>query len=102
MVLSFYSGGMGSNPRARRYSFVARIVLTEVQSETDITERTSDLSLFGCHADTLKPFPQGTKVKIRIAQRGADFEAQARVVYVRPNLGMGIVSTSMTSMTSWF
>ena len=41
---------------ARRYSFVAGLELTGVRSETQISERTSDLSLFGCHVDTLKFF----------------------------------------------
>ena len=41
--------------RARRYSFHASIELTDLQSETQTKEQTSDLSLFGCHVDTLKP-----------------------------------------------
>jgi hypothetical protein len=84
-----------ANHRASRYSFVTSIELTDVRSETHITERTRDLSLFGCRVDTLRPFPQGTKVKIRIAHRSANFEALGRVAYVRPNAGMGIVFTSI-------
>jgi hypothetical protein len=84
-----------ANHRASRYTFAARIELTDVRSETHITERTRDLSLFGCRVDTLKPFPQGTKVKITIAHRSANFEALGRVAYVRPNAGMGIVFTSI-------
>ena len=84
-----------ANHRASRYSFVTSIELTDVRSETYITERTSDLSLFGCHVDTQNPFPQGTKVKIRIAHRSANFEALGRVAHVRPNAGMGIVFTSI-------
>ena len=83
------------HPRARRYPFVTKIELTDVQSETHIEERTSDLSLFGCHVDTLRPFPQGTKVNIRIAYRSANFEALGSVAYVRPNGGMGIVFTKI-------
>jgi len=84
-----------SRPRARRYSFAARIEVTNVQSEIHIEERTRDLSLFGCHVDTLKPFPQGTKVKIRIAHSSANFEALGKVAHVRPNAGMGIIFTSI-------
>ena len=83
------------HPRARRYLFVAKIELTDVRSEIHIEDRTSDLSLFGCHVDTLRPFPQGTKVKIRIAHRSANFEALGKVVYVRPNAGIGIVFTKI-------
>jgi hypothetical protein len=81
------------HPRARRYPFVTKIELTDVRSETHIVDRTSDLSLFGCHVHTLSHFPQGTKVKIRIAHRSSNFEALGRVAYVRPNAGMGIVFT---------
>jgi hypothetical protein len=84
-----------AHPRARRYSFVTKIELTDVRSETHIEDRTSDLSLFGCYVETQRPFPQGTKLKIRIAHRGANFEALARVAYVRPSAGMGIVFTTI-------
>jgi hypothetical protein len=83
------------HPRARRYPFVTKIELTDVRLETHIEDRTSDLSLFGCYVETQKPFPQGTKLKIRIAHRGANFEALGRTAYVRPNSGMGIVFTKI-------
>jgi hypothetical protein len=41
--------------RASRYPFQANVELTDVRLETQITGRTSDLSLFGCHVNTLKP-----------------------------------------------
>jgi hypothetical protein len=81
------------HPRARRYSFVTKIELTDVRLETHTEDRTSDLSLFGCYVETQNPFSQGTKLKIRIAHRGANFEAMGRVAYVRPDAGMGIVFT---------
>ncbi len=52
--------------RTRRYSFRASIELTDLQSETQTKEQTSDLSLFGCHVATLKPLLPGTKVRIKI------------------------------------
>jgi hypothetical protein len=80
-------------PRARRYSFVAPIELTDMQSEVQLREQTSDLSLFGCHVETSKFLPTGTKVRIRIVHRGANFTALGRVVYVRPCKGIGVVFT---------
>jgi hypothetical protein len=57
-------------PRAHRYFFIATVELTDLQSETQMKEQTSDLSLFGCHVNTSRPWPAGTKVRIRIyAQR---------------------------------
>ncbi len=81
--------------RARRYPFQANIELTDVRSETEIKERTSDLSFFGCHVNTLKPLVPGTKVRIEIVHRGFIFEALGKVVYARSNAGMGIVFTSI-------
>ena len=51
-------------PRARRYSFVASIELTDLQSETHFTEQTSNLSLFGCHVDTRKLLRAGATVRV--------------------------------------
>ena len=82
-------------PRARRYPFVVGIELTDIQSEIKIRERTSDLSLFGCHVDTLKPLSTGTRVRIRIAHRGANFAALGSVVYAGPNARMGFAFTKI-------
>jgi PilZ domain-containing protein len=82
-------------PRAHRYSFLATVELTDLQSETQMKEQTSDLSLFGCHVNTSKPWPAGTRVRIRITHRGAIFAAFGRVAYVQPNVGMGISFTSI-------
>ncbi len=79
--------------RARRYPFHARIELTDLQSETQIREQTSDLSLFGCHVDTRKPLPPETKVRIEISHRSENFEALGKVTSARSNAGMGILFT---------
>ena len=81
--------------RARRYSFHASIELTDLQSENQTKEQTSDLSLFGCHVATLKPLLAGTKVRIKISHRSESLEALGRVAFVRPNAGMGILFTKI-------
>jgi hypothetical protein len=83
--------------RASRYPFQTSVELTEVQSETQIAGRTSDLSLFGCHVNTLKLLAAGTKVRIKIAHRGCNFQALGKVVYARLDAGMGIVFTGIQS-----
>ena len=85
---------MHTHPRARRYSFVATVELTDTQSEAKIQERTSDLSLYGCRVETHKPFPTGAKVRIRIAHRSANFVALGRVSYTTEG-GMGIAFTQI-------
>src|SRR5260370_40991202 len=79
--------------RARRYSFHAGVELTDLQSETQTKEQTSDLSLFGCHVATPKPLPPGTKVRVKISHRSESLEALGRVAFVRPHAGMGIFFT---------
>lgn len=86
---------MHTPPRFRRYLFVAAVELTDMRSEAKIQERTSDLSLFGRRVETHKPFPTGTKVRIRIAHRSANFVALGRVSYTTPEGGLGIVFTQI-------
>jgi PilZ domain len=80
-------------PRARRYAFVSDIQLINVQSDATVLEQTSDLSLFGCHVHTLKPFAVGTRVRIRIAHRGSIFAALGRVANARADGSMGVIFT---------
>ena len=82
-------------PRARRYPFVASIELTELQSETQTREQTSDLTLFGCHVNTGRSLPVGTKVWLRIAHESGIFETCGRVANVQPETGIGIVFTNV-------
>ncbi|MFZ0335678.1 MAG: PilZ domain-containing protein [Candidatus Acidiferrales bacterium] len=76
--------------RAARYPFAASIELTDVQSERHLTARTTNLSLFGCYVHTSSPFPEGTKVSLRISHGGASVATFGKVVYSKPNSGMGI------------
>ncbi len=69
--------------------------MTDVQSGIQIRGQTKDLSLFGCTVDAANLFPHGTRVRIKIAHGGLKFEGFGQVAYARPDLGMGIVFTSM-------
>lgn len=75
--------------------FVAPVELTEMSSETHVKERTSDLSFYGCHINTLEPLAAGTKVWIRIEHEGSNFVAWGKVVFSSPHSGMGIVFTKI-------
>jgi hypothetical protein len=81
--------------RARRYSFRASIELTDLRSETQTKEQTRDLSVFGCHVDTLKSLRAGTKVRVKISFGSENFVALGKVVHVRQNSGMGILFTKI-------
>lgn len=87
-IKNFYLGV--EQPRARRYSFVASIELTDVESERHINLRTSNLSLFGCHVDSGTLLPAGIHVRIRIVHRGSSFVALGKIVYASTQGGMGV------------
>jgi len=86
-----YSSVQTQRPRARRYSFVATVELTDLRSETNIHVRTSDLSLYGCCVETHRSLPAGTRVRVRIAHNSANFVALGRVTYANAEGKMGIV-----------
>ena len=81
--------------RTPRYSFVVDVEMTDIQSGAQIRGRTKQLSLLGCGLDALRLFPKGTNVKMKFSHRGAEANVQARVVYARADLGMGIAFTSV-------
>jgi hypothetical protein len=76
-----------------RYSFVVDIELTDVQSGTRIRAQTKNLCLFGCGVEASHLFPPGTILRITLFHEGARVAAFGRVVYARPDLGLGIVFT---------
>ena len=59
--------------RARRYPFQANLEITDVQSEAQTRERTTDLSLFGCHVDAGKAIGTGDKSQHKDCARERDF-----------------------------
>ena len=66
-----------------------------MRSEGSLTARTTDLSLFGCHVSATSPFPEGTKVSLRIMHGGTSLTALGKLVYSKPNAGMGIAFTKI-------
>src|SRR6202158_2920504 len=80
--------------RAPRYPIIAHAELTEITSETKLSARTSDLSLGGCFLDMLNPSPEGTEIAVRISHADTTFTARGRVVFLFPNMGMGVMLAS--------
>lgn len=76
--------------RAIRHTFVAAIEVTDLGTEKRIAAHTEDLSAFGCLVETTTPFPEGTKVRLRITRGGLHLVAQGKVAYSRQGAGMGI------------
>jgi hypothetical protein len=81
--------------RAPRYPFIAEAEVTEIASDTKLSARTSDVSIGGCFLDMLNPSPEGTEIRVRISHASTAFTAVGRVAFVFPNMGMGVVFTSV-------
>ena len=76
-------------------SLVVDIEITDVHLGVQIRARTTMLSLLGCVVDTLEVFPMGLSVDVRLFHRGAEVRTLGRVLYARPDLGMGLAFTSL-------
>ena len=66
-----------------------------MRSERLLTAHTTNLSLFGCYVLTTGPFPEGTKVSLRITHGGTSLGALGKVVYSKSNSGMGVAFTEI-------
>jgi len=87
---------MGSERRrAPRYQFIADAEVVEVGSGIKLKAKTGDLSIGGCFLDMLNPPPEGTEIQVTIFRENTKFTGVGRVVFVFPNLGMGVVFTSL-------
>jgi PilZ domain len=73
-----------------RYSIVLVAELTILGTETTLNRRTSDIGRAGCHLDSPRPFPAGTRFVVKLLRGKEIFEARAAVVYVSQYLGMNI------------
>ena len=92
--------------RTPRYQFVADAEVAEIESGTKFRVKTGDLSIAGCFLDMLNPLPDGTEIRITIFRGDSAFTALGRVVFVFPNLGMGVVFKSvegdqLTALQEW-
>jgi hypothetical protein len=81
--------------RALRFPFIADAQVVEIASETKLNARTSDLSTGGCFLDMLNPSPAGSEIRVTISHGGCTFTALGRVVFIAPNMGMGVAFTTI-------
>jgi len=76
-----------------RYAFTAAVEVIAAEPGARLKTRVRDLSQQGCNVDTDNPFPLGTVTEVRITKGAESFEAHARVVYIQPGKGMGLMFT---------
>lgn len=84
-----------------RYPFTAAADVVDVDSNTRLSARSADLARGGCFIDTTNPFPIGTGVTVRLTMDQKTFQAQARVVYSLPGMGMGLAFTAAEPDQIW-
>ena len=85
----------GKQRSVRRCALVASAEVTEPESNTRLSARTSEVAIGGCYIDALNPFPEGTVVELRIVRDHGVFETKAKVVYCHPGCGMGLAFVSI-------
>jgi hypothetical protein len=77
--------------RNPRYPFDGSIEMREGTSVDKRTARVKELSLNGCYVDLEIPYPMGSSLSIKLFTETEFFEAQATVIYSRPEQGMGLM-----------
>jgi PilZ domain len=83
--------------RSPRFPFVAVAEIAHPESGAKFNCRVSDFSLNGCYVDMLNSLPIGSAVAIKIFAESEHFEANAKVIYAHPNLGMGLAFEQLPS-----
>jgi hypothetical protein len=79
-----------------RYSVNADSEVEEPRVRAKINGRMTDLGLGGCYVDAVMTFPVNTYVHVRMSREDLKFEADARVVFSKPGLGMGLEFAELT------
>lgn len=79
------------------HPIVVDVTIVDLDSGIQIGVRTNDLTPYGCGVSTVTPFPAGTKVMLNIAYRRRKITAFGKVIYSRPDSGMGIAFTTVES-----
>ena len=86
----------GSGPPFRdkrevpRYSFIAEVTVTDVENDTRMSGRISEISRKGCYVDILNPLPEGTSLQLKISRDQGAFTTPGKIIYVQPAMGMGV------------
>jgi hypothetical protein len=77
--------------RTPRYPFTGSVEMRQPASEDKITAKVRELSLNGCYVETVSPYPVGTPLGVKVFTPTEFFEAQASVIFVDENQGMGLM-----------
>jgi hypothetical protein len=76
-----------------RYPFSCDAEVIDIQGNTRIIGRVTDIARRGCYVDCISPFPPRTLLALKIRRGIQTFETQGSVVYSQTGLGMGLCFT---------
>jgi hypothetical protein len=97
LVLLAFLSLLSTNRRrsATRYDFGAIAEIIDLDEPDALVSLTRDISLSGCFVNTTTPYPEGTRVRVRIIHSGAEFVAVGNVTANVTATGMGIAFTQI-------
>jgi hypothetical protein len=84
-----FNGNTDERRRAPRYQVIADAEIFEPHSGNHFQAHTSNISLLGCHINSVSGLPLGSEIQVRISKGNALFKAHARLVRSAPATGMG-------------
>jgi hypothetical protein len=77
-----------------RFPFSPAVEALDLQADTRIMGRLSDISRNGCYVDTINPFAKDAAVTLTVTRDNQSFKTQAKVVYSKIGMGMGLLFTT--------
>lgn len=77
-----------------RYPFSPAVEALDLQADTRIMGRLSDISRNGSYVDTINPFAKDAPVTLTISRDNQSFKTHAKVVYSKMGMGMGLLFTT--------
>lgn len=77
-----------------RYPFSPSVEAIDVEANTRILARLSDISRNGCYIDTINPFAKNAVVILTITKDNHSFKTRSKVVYSKNGMGMGLLFTT--------
>jgi PilZ domain len=77
-----------------RFPFSPAVEAVDIQANTRVIGRLSDIARHGCYMDTISPFAVKAAVTLMITRENQSFTTQANVVYSQIGMGMGLFFTT--------
>ena len=76
--------------KMRRLMFIASVDVMDLATRETFNLRMTDIGMGGCFVDMIFPFSIGARVCVTLDRQMIQFQADGRVVYSQPQVGMGI------------